>query len=95
MPVLKGECFMKKELLVLALCAVLFSGCGAGADSSSEKSVEKVSSVQTTAPQAEKESTARKTTTSSGVTIIDGRDQEDKRKIFDHNDGEYVEFEEV
>ncbi|GEM_PF-5051791 len=48
---------MKKELLVLALCAVLFSGCGAGADSSSEKSVEKVSSVQTTAPQAEKEST--------------------------------------
>ena len=45
--------------------------------------------------QAEKKDTARKTTTSSGVTIIDDRDQEDKRKIFDHSDGEYVEFEEV
>ena len=41
----------------------------------------------------EKKDTARKTTTSSGVTIIDDRDQE--RKIFDHSDGEYVEFEEV
>ena len=39
--------------------------------------------------------TARKTTTSSGVTIIDDRDTEDKRKIFDHSDGEYVEFTEV
>ena len=46
-------------------------------------------------PQAEKKDTARRTTTSSGVTIIDDRDQEDKRKIFDHSDGEYVEFEEV
>ena len=43
--------------------------------------------------QAEKKDTARKTTTSSGVTIIDDRDQE--RKMFDHSDGEYVEFEEV
>ena len=43
--------------------------------------------------QAEKKDTARKTTTSSGITIIDDRDQE--RKIFDHSDGEYVEFEEV
>ena len=43
--------------------------------------------------QADKKDTARKTTTSSGVTIIDDRDQE--RKIFDHTDGEYVEFEEV
>ena len=43
--------------------------------------------------QAEKKDTARKTTTSSGVTIIDDRDKE--RKIFDHSDGEYVEFEEV
>ena len=43
--------------------------------------------------QAEKKDTARKTTTSSGLTIIDDRDQE--RKIFDHSDGEYVEFEEV
>ena len=39
--------------------------------------------------------TARRTTTSSGVTIIDDRDTEEKRKIFDHSDGEYVEFEEV
>ena len=46
--------------------------------------------------QTEKQNTARKTTTtSSGVTIIDDRDSEDKRKIFDHSDGEYVEFEEV
>ena len=45
--------------------------------------------------QKTKNNTARKTTTSSGVTIIDGRDSEDKRKIFDHSDGEYVEFEEV
>ena len=46
-----------------------------------------------TAQQTEKKDTARKTTTSSGVTIIDDRDTE--RKIFDHSDGEYVEFEEV
>ena len=45
--------------------------------------------------QADKNDTARKTTTSSGVTIIDDRDTEDKRKIFDHSDGEYVEFTEV
>jgi len=50
---------------------------------------------QPRAQQAEKENTARRTATSSGVTIIDGRDQEEKRKIFDHSDGEYVEFEEV
>jgi hypothetical protein len=37
--------------------------------------------------------TARRTTTSDGVTIIDQR-QEDK-KIFDKGDDEYVEFEEV
>jgi hypothetical protein len=37
--------------------------------------------------------TARRTTTSSGVTIIDDRNED--RKIFDSNDGEYVEFEEV
>jgi flagellar biosynthesis/type III secretory pathway M-ring protein FliF/YscJ len=41
------------------------------------------------------ENTARSQTTSSGVTIIDDRDSGDKRKIFDHSDGEYVEFEEV
>lgn len=45
--------------------------------------------------KAQKESTTRRTTTSSGVTIIDDRDTEGKRKIFDHSDGEYVEFEEV
>ena len=50
---------------------------------------------QPQAQQAEKENTARRTATSSGVTIIDGRDQEEKHKIFDHSDGEYVEFEEV
>ena len=48
-----------------------------------------------TQQQQTKNNTARKTTTSSGVTIIDGRDSEDKRKIFDHSDGEYVDFEEV
>ena len=40
-----------------------------------------------------KENTARRTTTSSGVTIIDDREKD--KKIFDSNDGEYVEFEEV
>lgn len=43
----------------------------------------------------QQQTTTRKTTTSSGVTIIDDRDTEEKRKIFDHSDGEYVEFEEV
>lgn len=37
--------------------------------------------------------TARRTTTSSGVTIIDEREAD--KKIFSHDDGEYVEFEEV
>ena len=37
--------------------------------------------------------TARRTTTSSGVTIIDEREAD--KKIFNHDDGEYVEFEEV
>ena len=46
-------------------------------------------------PKADQKNTARRTTTRSGVTIIDDRDQEEKRKIFDHSDGEYVEFEEV
>ena len=45
-----------------------------------------------TRQQTEK-NTARRTTTSSGVTIIDERETD--KKIFDHNDGEYVEFEEV
>ena len=43
-----------------------------------------------------KEDTARSTTTtSSGVTIIDDRSSDEKRKIFDRSDDEYVEFEEV
>ena len=37
--------------------------------------------------------TARRTTTSGGVTIIDQRDED--KKIFDKADDEYVEFEEV
>jgi FKBP-type peptidyl-prolyl cis-trans isomerase len=44
--------------------------------------------------QTAKENTARRTTTtSSGVTIIDEREAD--KKIFSHDDGEYVEFEEV
>jgi hypothetical protein len=41
--------------------------------------------------------TARKTTTEDGVTIIDHRQEAPgtDRKIFDDNEGEYVEFEEV
>ena len=42
-----------------------------------------------------KEDAARSTTTSSGVTIIDDRSSDEKRKIFDRSDDEYVEFEEV
>ena len=47
---------------------------------------------QQTRQQAGK-TTARRTTTSSGVTIIDEREAD--KKIFKHDDGEYVEFEEV
>ena len=43
---------------------------------------------------SQEETTARRTTTDGGVTIIDDRG-EDKQKIFNHDDGEYVEFEEV
>ena len=43
--------------------------------------------------QQKQKETARSQSASSNVTIID--DREDKRKIFDHSDGEYVEFEEV
>ena len=43
-----------------------------------------------------KEDTARSTTTtSSGVTIIDDRGSDEKRKIFERSDDEYVEFEEI
>ncbi len=43
--------------------------------------------------QKTEKNTARRTTTSSGVTIIDEREPD--KKIFSHDDGEYVEFEEV
>ena len=43
--------------------------------------------------QQTEKTTTRKTTTSSGVTIIDEREAD--KKIFSHDDGEYVEFEEV
>ena len=43
--------------------------------------------------QQSNQKTARRTTTSSGVTIIDEREAD--KKIFNHDDGEYVEFEEV
>ena len=43
--------------------------------------------------QQSQKTTTRKTTTSSGVTIIDERETD--KKIFNHDDGEYVEFEEV
>ena len=47
-------------------------------------------------PKAQEETTARRTTTDSGVTIIDSRsEQKADRKIFDDSEGEYVEFEEV
>ena len=45
------------------------------------------------AHQQSEKKTARRTTTSSGVTIIDEREAD--KKIFNHDDGEYVEFEEV
>ena len=51
---------------------------------------------QTTQQQSRQQTektTTRKTTTSSGVTIIDEREADSK--IFSHDDGEYVEFEEV
>lgn len=43
--------------------------------------------------KTEKNTARRTTTTSSGVTIIDEREAD--KKIFSHDDGEYVEFEEV
>ena len=48
-----------------------------------------------TQQQSEKEKTAQSNPEGSRVTVIDDRDVEDKRKIFDHSDGEYVEFTEV
>ena len=48
---------------------------------------------QTRYSQQSEKTTTRKATTSGGVTIIDER--EAGKKIFSHDDGEYVEFEEV
>ena len=45
--------------------------------------------------QEEKETARRTMTTDSNVRIYDEREASDKRKIFDDQDGEYVEFEEV
>lgn len=56
-----------------------------------DKSTNQTGNAQTS---RQEETTARRTTTSDGVTIIDDR-AEDKKKIFDNADGEYVEFEEV
>ena len=53
------------------------------------------SSTKSNKQKKEPQKTTRSTTTSRGVTIIDDREVEEKKKIFDHNDGEYVEFEEV
>lgn len=63
---------------------------------STTKAKPKTKSDRQERPQPEKEKkTARSQTASSTVTVIDDRNVEDKRKIFDHSDGEYVEFEEV
>ena len=45
--------------------------------------------------QDQSQSTRRTTTTHEGVTIIDDREQGEQRKIFNDDEGEYVEFEEV
>lgn len=46
--------------------------------------------------EPKKEATARRTTTDSGVTIIDDRSgQQADKKIFDDNEGEYVDYVEV
>lgn len=46
-------------------------------------------------PQQEQKKTTHRTAAGSNVTIINDRETSDKRKIFDDQDGEYVEFEEV
>lgn len=55
----------------------------------------KVEKPKEEAPQQEKETARRTVTTDSNVKIFDEREANDKRKIFDDKDGEYVEFEEV
>ena len=46
-------------------------------------------------PQAEPDNTILREADGCTVTIINEREPEDKRKIFDNSNGEYVEFEEV
>lgn len=46
-------------------------------------------------PKQKQNKTTYSTAAGSNVTIIDDREASDKRKIFDDQDGEYVEFEEV
>ena len=42
--------------------------------------------------QQQSASQQRTTTTQEGVTIIDGRTRENRKKIFEDSEGEYVEF---
>ncbi len=62
-------------------------------DSGSQQSRQTNRTNQAYSSQQADKKTARRTTTSSGVTIIDEREAD--KKIFNHDDGEYVEFEEV
>ena len=50
---------------------------------------------KTEQPKQKQNKTTYSTAAGSNVTIIDDREASDKRKIFDDQDGEYVEFEEV
>ena len=60
------------------------------------KSKEEAPTDQPKQESQKKATTRRTTTTDSGVTIIDDRgDHKTDRKIFNDNEGEYVEFEEV
>ena len=61
-------------------------------DSGSQQRAKQTHKTQQSQQESQK-TTTRKTTTSSGVTIIDEREAD--KKIFNHDDGEYVEFEEV
>ena len=66
-----------------------------------DKDYFKSSDAETAKPKEEpqKSTVRRETTNSDGVTIIDERQTTEKptkeKKIFDDNEGEYVEFEEV
>ncbi len=62
-----------------------------------EKPRQQPTAQPTAEPDFKKETAHSTTTTDSNgnVSIIDDRKANDKRKIFDDQDGEYVEFEEV